>query len=128
MPENARRDVTVQVDPDCDEPRAGIVRDWLVALAYGDLDASCAPLADDVVFETSGGETLHGVAEVRPAIEQMARLRVTHLHLRHLLGQGDVVAAEGVRRSDEGRAQFAAFVTFVPGDGTIARVVAMRQV
>lgn len=128
MSESTRHEVSVRVDPACDEPREAIVRDWLVALAHGDVDAGCAALAPDVVFETSGGATLHGVDQVRPAIEGMARLRVTQLRVRHLVGRGDVVAAEGTRVSDEGRARFAAFVSFVPGDGVIARVVAMRQV
>lgn len=116
------RDLDVEVAPDCgNAPRKARLRDWLIDLAAGDIDRVCAELADDVVWETAGSDTLTGIEEVRARIERLAEPRVSRLRVRYLLSHGKEVAAEGTTAGDEGDQRFVRLITY-SGHGTNAQI------
>ena len=119
---SSSRDLDVEVAPDCgNAPRKAHIRDWLVHLAAGDIDSVCAELADDVVWETAGSDTLTGIEEVRSRIERLAERKVSRLQIRYLLSHGKEVAAEGSTAGDEGDQRFVRLITY-SGHGKNANI------
>lgn len=86
----------VTVDVDCgNAPRKAQVRDWVVALAAGDVDAVCNELDTGVRWDVAGQRRYEGIDEVRRYVEQLADEEITSLSIRHVLSHGKQVVAEG---------------------------------
>lgn len=106
---SATRDLEVNVEADCgNAPRKAQVRDWLIALAAGDVDAVCSELDGDVRWDIAGGHRYEGIDEVRSYVEQLTENRVKKLSIRHLLSHGKQVAAEGATTTS----RFAHVITY----------------
>lgn len=112
------RDLQINVEADCgNAPRKAQVRDWLIALASGDLDTVCDDLDDDVCWDVAGSQRFDGIDEVRTHVEEVAKEHIEELSIRHVLSHGKQVAVEGATNSS----RFAHVITYT-GHGRTARV------
>ena len=119
---SSSRGLDIEVAPDCgNAPRKAQLREWLISLAAGDIESVCAELADDVVWDTAGSDTLTGIEEVRSRIERLAERKISRLQIRHLLSHGKEIAAEGTTVGDEGDQRFVRLVTY-GGHGKNAKI------
>jgi ketosteroid isomerase-like protein len=59
-----------------DHPNAALYRKAYDAFASGDLEAFGGTLADDVVWNTIGGETMHGAEAVADSMSGLAGLEI----------------------------------------------------
>lgn len=115
---SASTELDVKVEADCgNAPRKAQVRDWLIALAEGDVDAVCRELDDDACWDVVGHQRYDGIDEVRGYVERLAEDHVDQLSIRHLLSHGKQVAAEGTTTTS----RFAHVITYT-GHGKTAKV------
>ncbi len=88
---SASKDLEVSVEADCgNAPKEAQVRDWLIALAEGDVESVCRGLDLDVRWDVAGENIFDGMDEVHRYVAELAEDHIER-HISHAR-QGSVVA------------------------------------
>jgi limonene-1,2-epoxide hydrolase len=120
-------DVPTSADPDgltVVRDNASVVRDFLVALEHGELDAAFDLVADDIVYINVSVPALRGRARVERALRTWLGSGISGftVHFEHVATDGDVVMTDRVDEIRVGK-RFAARVwvygRFTVRDGRI---------
>lgn len=112
------RGLQIDVEADCgNAPRKAQVRDWIIAIAKGDVDAVCRDFDDGICWDVAGKQRYDGISDVRTYVEKLTEGNVDRLTIRHLLSHGKQVAAEGTSTSS----RFAHIITYT-GHGRTAKI------
>ncbi len=94
-------------------PKRVLIKDWLVSLATGEIDAVISQLSEDVRWDVAGSETVEGMTDISTVVSELAALPVSTLVISNILSHGKWVAADGSLRLQDGReVRFAHFFTF----------------
>lgn len=110
--------LVVVIEADCgNAPKKARVRDWLISLAQGDIDAVCGEFDEGVRWDAAGDRCYRGIDAVRSYVARLTEEQTTHLSIHHLLSHGKQVAVEGATNLE----RFAHVVTFT-GHGKTAKL------
>ncbi|MGB3633319.1 MAG: nuclear transport factor 2 family protein [Rubrobacteraceae bacterium] len=115
--------VDVVVEEDCgNAPKKVLIKDWLVSLATGEIDAVTSQLTEDAQWDVAGSRAAEGMKGVSTIVAELGTLPVATLVIGNILSHGKRVAADGSLRLRDGReVRFAYFFTF-SGHGRTAKI------
>ena len=104
-----------------DHPNAALYRAAFAAFAAGDMDAFGGMLADDVVWHTIGGETIHGAEAVASSMSGLADVEFD-LSLHDTVGNDEHVIGlveAHITAGDKEISYRTAEIHHVDGDGKV---------
>ena len=104
-----------------DHPNAALYRTAFAAFAAGDMDAFGGMLADDVVWHTIGGETIHGAEAVAASMSGLADVEFD-LSLHDAVGNDEHVIGlveAHITAGDKEISYRTAEIHHVDGDGKV---------
>lgn len=113
----------ITVKPDCgNAPKMALLRDFTSAFANGNASIIISNLADDVVWEMVGDQTLNGKAAAEKRLPEMLDGQIEDLNLENIITHGDTGAVNGTMKFRGGQTfSFCDFYNFT-GHGKNAKI------
>ena len=113
----------ITVEPDCGKaPKMALLRDFTSAFANGNASIIISNLADDVVWEMVGDQTLNGKAAAEKRLPEMLDGQIEDLNLENIITHGDTGAVNGTMKFRGGQTfSFCDFYNFT-GHGKNAKI------